>query len=52
MAEQKPISEHVIVKWLQYSKRIAVVGLVQWCIVAAISLSYEIGRALTIIWCR
>ncbi len=40
MAEQKPVAEHVIVKWLQYSKRIAIVGLVQWCIVAAISLSY------------
>lgn len=40
MAEQKPVAEHVIVKWLQYSKRIAIVGLVQWCIVAAISLCY------------
>ena len=40
MAEQKPVAEHVIVKWLQYSKRIAIVGLAQWCIVAAISLSY------------
>lgn len=34
------VSEHVIVRWLQYSKRIAIVGLVQWCIIAAIVLAY------------
>lgn len=39
MADEK-LSEHVIVRWLQYSKRIAIVGLVQWCIIAAIVLSY------------
>ena len=25
--EKKELSEHVIVRWLQYSKRIAIVGL-------------------------
>ena len=39
MADEK-LSEHVIVRWLQYSKRIAIVGLVQWCIIAAIVLTY------------
>lgn len=39
MADEK-LSEHVIVRWLQYSKRIAIVGLVQWCIIAAIVLAY------------
>lgn len=39
MADEK-VSEHVIVRWLQYSKRIAIVGLIQWCIIAAIALAY------------
>ena len=34
------VSEHVIVRWLQYSKRIAIVGLVQWCVIAAIAMAY------------
>ena len=38
--EKKELSEHVIVRWLQYSKRIAIVGLVQWCIIASIVLTY------------
>lgn len=37
--------EHVIVRWLQYSKRIAIVGLVQWCIVVSIALAF-IGVSL------
>lgn len=40
MSSEKPVAEHVIVKWLQYSKRIAIVGLVQWCVIAAIALAY------------
>lgn len=38
--EKKELSEHVIIHWLQYSKRIAIVGLVQWCVIASIVLCY------------
>lgn len=41
MSSEQPVAEHVIVKWLQYSKRIAIVGLGQWCVIAAIALIYS-----------